>query len=198
MIFPTFKVFLSKIFVLLFLSTVFTGCENEVKDDFNDVSIDLVDQNGDPFNFPADLKGQPVLMGFVYINCPDICSFITANLYKVYSEMGEPEDIHFIVATFDPERDTPEELKHYASMFNMDQPPFRFLTGSPDQVDALMERVGVRTDVSYTKETDDGEELYFMNHSDKILLIDQNAQLIFDYGGSMTPTNILIEDLEKL
>lgn len=198
MIFPTFKVFLSKIFVLLFLSTVFTGCGNEVIDDFNDVSIDLVDQNGEPFKFPADLKGQPVLMGFVYINCPDICSFITANLYKVYSEMGEPDNIHFIVATFDPERDTPEELKNYASMFNMDQPPFRFLTGSPDQVDALMERVGVRTDVSYTKVTEDGEELYFMNHSDKILLIDQNAHLVYDYGGSMTPTNILIEDLEKL
>lgn len=190
--------FLNGIAAGLIITVLSAGCGQEVKDDYNDVSIDLVDQNGEPLTFPDDLKGKPVLMGFVYTNCPDICSFITANLYKIYREMGEPDDIHFIVATFDPERDTPEELKHYASSFNMDQPPFRFLTGSTEHVDALMERVGVRSQISYTRETEDGNELYFLNHSDKILLIDQNAHLVYDYGGSMTPTNIIIEDLEKL
>lgn len=112
--------------------------------------------------------------------------------------MDQPDDIYFVLATFDPERDTPDVLKNYAEAFNMDRPPFRFLTGSADEVDAFMARVGVRSQVSYTRETEDGNELYFLNHSDKMLLIDENSRLIMEYGGSMTPVNIIVEDLKRL
>jgi len=185
--------------ILLFLIYIAaSGCGNDAKDDYNDVSFDLIDHNGIPVTFPDDFKGTPVVLGFVYTNCPDICSLITANLYKIYQEMGQPEDIRFVIATFDPERDTPEVLHNYASAFNMDQLPFTFLTGSKDEIDAFMTRVGVRSEVSYTREMDDGEELYFLSHTDKILLIDHNSRLIMDYGGSMTPTNIIIEDMQQL
>lgn len=184
--------------LVLIASIWLTACSNESIDDYNDVSYELIDQNGESVTFPGDFRGRPLVLGFVYTNCPDICSFITANLYKTWSEMDRPDDIQFVVATFDPDRDTPEVLKNYAEAFNMDQPPFRFLTGSVDEIDAFMERVGVRSQVSYTRETEDGNELYFLNHSDKILLIDENSRLIMDYGGSMTPVNIIIEDLNRL
>jgi protein SCO1/2 len=61
-----------------------------------------------------------------------------------------------------------------------------------------MDRVSVRTQESYSEETENGERMYFINHSDKILLINEYSELIFDYGGSMTPVNIIIEDLNKL
>jgi len=137
-------------------------------------------------------------MGFIYTNCPDICSFITANVKKVYEELDDPADTQFILVTFDPERDTPDVLKNYAQSFDMDREPFHFLTGSPDLIEQFMERVSVRIQESYSKETEEGERLYFLNHSDKILLINENSELIFDYGGSMTPVNIITEDLEKL
>jgi protein SCO1 len=189
---------------ILFLITliisvfIFSGCESNVLDDYNDVSFNLVDQNGEVVVFPDDFKGQPVVLGFVYTNCPDICSFITANLYKSWVELDEPDDIQFVIATFDPERDTPEVLKSYAEAFNMNQPPFRFLTGPVEEVEAFMQRVGVHSQVSYTREMENGEDLYFLNHTDKILLIDQNSRLVMDYGGSMTPTRIITEDLQKL
>lgn len=187
------------VLLLIFLiSLLFVGCGNDTIDDYNDVSFDLTDQNGEPITFPDDFKGQPAVLGFVYTNCPDICSFITANLYKIWTEMDQPDDIYFVLATFDPERDTPDALKNYAEAFSMDQPPFRFLTGSADEVDAFMARVGVRSQVSYTRESEDGNELYFLNHSDKILLIDENSRLIMEYGGSMTPVNIIVEDLKRL
>lgn len=188
-------------YLLLFILLIYimaAGCGNDAKDNYNDVSFDLVDHNGAPVTFPDDFKGTPLVLGFVYTNCPDICSFITANLYKVYQEMGRPDDIRFVIATFDPERDTPEVLHNYASAFSMDQPPFTFLTGPKDEIDAFMKRVGVRSEVSYTKEMDDGDDLYFLSHTDKILLIDHNSRLIMDYGGSMTPANIIIEDLQQL
>jgi len=174
------------------------GCGPEIKDDYNDVSYELIDQNGETVVFPDDLKGAPVVMSFIYTHCPDICSFITANLQKIYKELDDPGQIRFVLVTFDPERDTPEVMKNYARSFDMDQPPFRFLTGEVEEIESMMERLTVRTQVSYTKETESGEQLYFLNHSDKILLINEQGQLVMEYGGSMTPVHIIIDDLNKL
>jgi protein SCO1 len=181
-----------------FLVTALTGCGPERLDDYSDVRYELTDQNGETVIFPDDFRGAPLVMGFIYTNCPDICSFITANVGKVYEELDNPDDTQFVMVTFDPERDTPEVLKKYADAFGMDREPFRFLTGDPETIDAFMERISLRTQESFVRELDDGERIYFLNHSDKILLIDQNSRLVFDYGGSMTPVNIIVEDLKKL
>lgn len=177
---------------------LFNRCGTDVRDDYNDVRYELVNQNGETVIFPDDLKGAPVVMGFIYTNCPDICSFITANVNKIYEEIEDPGKTRFVLVTFDPERDTPEVLKNYASSFDMDHSPFIFLTGQTDEIESMMERMTVRTQVSYTKETATGDSLYFLNHSDKILLLNDQAQLVMDYGGSMTPPNIVVEDLNNL
>lgn len=183
-------------FIALLL--MLSSCGNTALDDYSDVSYELTDQNGETVLFPDDFEGSPVVVGFIYTNCPDICSFITANVGKVYEEMENPGDTRFLLVTFDPQRDTPEVLKSYARSFDMDREPFQFVTGNPDTIDDFMRRVSVRAKESYSRELEDGNRIYFLNHTDKILLIDQNSQLIFDYGGSMTPVNIIIEDLNKL
>lgn len=188
------SVLFSCLFFVLFLSS----CGPEVQDDFNDVQFELTDQNGNEIIFPDDLKGSPVVMGFIYTNCPDICSFITANLKNIHDRMEDSENVQFVAVTFDPERDTPGVLKNYAEAFDMNRPPFRFLTGEPEVIEKFMDRAGVRKQISYTKELENGEELYFINHSDKILLLNENAQQIMDYGGSMTKPAIVTEDLNKL
>ena len=180
------------------LALLLSACSSPALDDYSDVRYELTDQNGETVIFPDDYQGSPLVIGFIYTNCPDICSFITANVGKVYEEMSNPGDTKFVLVTFDPERDTPEVLKSYARAFDMDREPFQFLTGDPETIDDFMKRVSVRTQESYSRELDDGDRMYFLNHSDKILLINENSELIFDYGGSMTPVNIIIEDLNKL
>lgn len=188
-----------KLLLLITLAGLFIyGCGPDTLDDYSNERFELVNQNEETVVFPDDFEGAPVVMGFIYTNCPDVCSFITANIKKVFEEADNPEDTQFILVTFDPERDTPDVLKSYADAFGMDGEPFQFLTGNPETIHAFMDRVSVRVQESYAKESDEGERMYFLNHSDKILLIDQNSRLIFDYGGSMTPVNIIIEDLEKL
>ncbi|NBC05061.1 MAG: SCO family protein, partial [Bacteroidetes bacterium] len=154
--------------------------------------------NGEEVTFPDDFEGAPLVMGFIYTNCPDICSFITANVHDVYQQMENSGDVQFALVTFDPQRDSPEVLKKYAQAFEMDHEPFQFLTADSSTIASFMDRVSVRTQESYSEESEDGERMYFLNHSDKILLINENSELIFDYGGSMTPVNIIIEDLNKL
>lgn len=195
-----FNMKLSTLSILLLIATVAftTSCSSPALDDYSDVQLQLVDQNGVSVTFPDDFRGAPVVMGFIYTHCPDICSFITANVSKVYNEMDDPGETRFVLVTFDPNRDTSEVLKGYADAFDMDREPFQFLTGDPNVIDQLMVRVGVRTQESYSREIENSDRMYFLNHSDKILLIDSRSRLIFDYGGSMTPPNIIIEDLEKL
>lgn len=185
--------------VLTLLSLLlFVGCRNEARDDFSDTSFELTNQNGETVHFPDDFEGAPLVMGFVYTNCPDICSFITANIRNVYRQMENPGDVQFALVTFDPERDTPEVLKKYAQSFEMDREPFQFLTADSSTISSFMDRVSVRTQESYSKELENGKRMYFLNHSDKILLIDEDSRLIFDYGGSMTSPELIIEDLQKL
>lgn len=191
------RLFYSALLALSFL-IVLSACGNSTLDDYSDSQFELVDQNGNKVVFPDDFEGAPLVMGFIYTHCPDICSFITANVNKIYDEMDNPGDTRFVLVTFDPERDSPDVLKNYARAFEMDKEPFQFLTGNPDTIEEFMERVSVRTQESYSRETESGDTIYFINHSDKILLIDQRSRLVFDYGGSMTPVDIFIEDLEKL
>lgn len=188
------------LFTSLLLGTLILlqACGNPALDDFSDEQFELTDQNGESVIFPDDFEGSPVVMGFIYTHCPDICSFITANVKKVLEEIGNTQNTQFILVTFDPERDTPEVLKNYAQAFDMDREPFHFLTGDSETINQFMERMSVRIQESYSKEVENGDRMYFLNHSDKILLINEKSELIFDYGGSMTPVNIIAEDLKKL
>lgn len=175
-----------------------TSCGPDRLDDYSDDSFSLINQDGESVTFPDDFEGSPLVVGFIYTNCPDICSFITANVRKIYDADTHPEGTQFALITFDPERDRPDVLKSYAGAFDMDRDPFHFLTGSPEEIERLMERVNIRKEVSSEQETDSGESIYFLSHSDKILLIDSQSRLVFDYGGSMTPVDIVAEDLGKL
>lgn len=188
---------LLSVLALLILVSL-AGCGNEAIDDFSNASFELKNQNGETVHFPDDFEGSPLVIGFIYTNCPDICSFITANVQNVYRQMENPGDVQFALVTFDPQRDTPEVLKKYAQSFEMDQEPFQFLTADSSTIASFMDRVSVRTQESYSQELENGERMYFLNHSDKILLIDEDSRLIFDYGGSMTTPELIIEDLQKL
>ncbi|SMO71431.1 SCO family protein [Gracilimonas mengyeensis] len=184
----------------IFLLFVMVACNSgpEVIDDMGDASFNLVDQDSNAVVFPDDFEGQYVVMGFIYTNCPDICSLITQNLVKIQESLNNPEDVQFVAATFDPERDMPSVLKKYGEAFGVDE-NFTFLTGDSTEVFALMDSARVRSQVSMRQDTEDGGEIYFINHSDKIMVLDKQSRLILEYGGSqpMIPS-VVKEDLERI
>lgn len=186
--------------ITLFLPLLMISCGNnpEVIEDMGDASFRLLDQDSTEVIFPDDFEGDYIVMGFIYTNCPDICSLITQNLVKIQKELNYPEDVQFIAATFDPVRDTPSRLKQYGKPFKVDE-NFTFLTGDSTQVFALMDSARVRSQVSMRDTTSDGRALYFINHSDKIMVLNKQAEVIFEYGGSlpMIPS-LVVEDLNKV
>lgn len=190
---------MKKLLLILSLFVLFIACKTgpEIIDDLTDKSFELVNQNNESITFPDDYQGKYLVMGFIYTNCPDICPLVTQNLIKVQKELGNPDDVQFLGVTFDPKRDTPERLKEYKGVFNLED-NFDFLTADSLIVSEFMDSVRVRSQVSFTQVRDDGKEVYFMNHSDKIMVVNPNGQVIYEYGGSMTPVNYIIEDLKKV
>lgn len=187
-----------QIFIYIFPVFFLISCsEPHVIDDLSDASFTLLNADSTEVVFPDDFEGQKVMLGFVYTNCPDICPMITSNLKKVQAEMNTPQDVEFVVLSFDPLRDTPAVLKRYKQSFGVDE-RFTFLTGDTTEVNRALKRLKVRTQVSYHDTTGTGKELYFLNHSDKIMLIDEQSRIRYEYGGSMTKPAIFIEDLEKI
>lgn len=189
---------ISRIFLFAFI--LFIGCQSgpEVIDDLSDTSFQLLNQDSVAVTFPDDYQGKYVVMGFIYTNCPDICPLITQNLVKIQRELNYPENVQFLGVTFDPERDTPSVLSDYKQVFKLDK-NFDFLTGNPETISAFMDSVRVRSQVSLSTTTSDGKEIYFMNHSDKIMVLDPKSRVIIEYGGSMPQVpNLIIEDFQSL
>jgi len=186
------------LYILALILATFACQRTVIIDDLNDASFELLNQDSIAVTFPDDFKGKYVVMGFVYTNCPDICPLITQNMIKIQEELGNPEDVQFLGFSFDPKRDTPSTLSKYKDVFNLNR-NFDFLTGDSTVVSALMDSLRVRTQISFRTTTDAGEELYFLNHSDKIMVLDPKSRVIIEYGGSqpMVP-NLIIEDLLRI
>ena len=186
----------------LLLSLIFiqSACMDDYKiiDDMNDASFELVNQDSVNVNFPIDFRGQYVVMGFVYTNCPDICPLITQNLIKIQKDLGYPANVQFLGVSFDPKRDTPEVLHRYKEVFKVDD-NVNFLTGEPTIIQTFMDSVRVRTQESMRTTTENGKEIYFLNHSDKIMVMNPKGEIIIEYGGSMPSIpSLIVQDLQSL
>ncbi len=168
-----------------------------VKDDLNDVQFELTDHRGDSITFPESFKGKAVLIGYVYTHCPDICPMITYNMRDVEREL-DTDKLHFVSISFDPNRDTPEILADYARNYRLDEQKWSLLTGDRRTISALMERLSITTVKTPTRFTDSGHEVYFIDHTDRVTLIDNDGKIRRHYTGSELRSDKVVEDIRNL
>jgi protein SCO1/2 len=104
----------------------------------------LTDQEGRVVTL-ASLRGKTVLLDFIYTHCPGPCPILTGRHAQVQRELA-PEArarVHFVSISVDPERDTPEVLRAYATARGADLADWSFLTGDPETVREVLTRYGV-------------------------------------------------------
>ncbi|WP_368860798.1 SCO family protein [Desulforhabdus sp. TSK] len=107
--------------------------------------MEVITQDGERLRFYSDvLKDRVVLINFFYINCPTAPPGMI-GLFRAQKPLGDElgKDIFFISISVDPENDTPQAVKEYASKFN---PPngWIFLTGSKNGMDLINRKLGNR------------------------------------------------------
>jgi protein SCO1/2 len=124
-----------------------TGCHNDDEtgsfpaDNRSDClpNVSLLDQNGHSVNV-SWLKGQYVLINFVYTSCSGTCPMLTSKMSLVEKKLG-PElgkKVHLVSVTLDPEHDDPAHPLKYANDHGANAADWTFLTGTPAQVDSYL------------------------------------------------------------
>src|SRR5699024_9226069 len=166
--------------------------------DLGDSSFSLVNQDSSNVEFPDDFAGDYVVAAFIYTNCPVICRITTGNMKRINKDLKNNDNVRFVEITFDPKRDTPSVLKDYMKLYKLDEAKFSMLTGRPAEVDSLLDRLNIQAAVSYRDTTKSGEVEYYLNHTDRIMVMDKKGRVRFQYPGSLVPPENVIEDLNKL
>src|SRR6185369_7738656 len=106
--------------------------------------VELLDQNGRKIHFYSDLvKGQTVVINFIFTTCTKICPPLGASFARVQKELGDKvgRDVRFISISVDPATDTPERLKAWGEKFHAGD-GWTFVTGNKPQVDELLRALG--------------------------------------------------------
>lgn len=153
----------------------------------------LTDVEGRPYDFLAETEGKVALLFFGYTHCPDICPVHMANLAAVLDDLPPRvarEWVEVVFVSTDPERDTPERIRTWLRRFH---PTFVGLRGTPDEVHAVEDALGLPRSLVEAGEGDD----YFVGHAAQVLAFgaDGPALRVYPWG---TRQRDWIRDLPRL
>jgi protein SCO1/2 len=155
----------------------------------------LVDLDG---NLVTDesFKGKWTLLYFGFARCPDICPSEMVKIGKVMDtlEKEHPKlrgQIQPIFVSIDPARDSLKALRDYAKDFH---PSYVFLTGAPQQVQAMAKKY--RVYMSKADETEDGD--YLVDHSIVVYFHDETGDIADCFTQSMRPSDIVEKVVERM
>jgi protein SCO1/2 len=131
----------------------------------------LTDQNGHPFRL-QDLRGKAVVLTFIYTRCPlpNFCPLMNRNFASLQERFAKelPGKVQLLSISFDPQFDTPAQLKQYASVYQKDDKDWVFATGTREQVDYVTSMFGL------VREPANG----FINHDLRTALISPGGKLV--------------------
>ena len=132
---------------------------------FQDNQIELIDQNGIARN-QDDFADRPIALFFGFTYCPDVCPTTLTTLAAARDDLEsagiDTTALQILFITVDPERDKPEQLKQYLSLFDAN---VTGLTGSLNKVRSVLQQFGV-----YAQKTDQGDGDYLYDHSAAVFL----------------------------
>jgi protein SCO1/2 len=116
-------------------------------------------------------RGKVVVLGFGYTHCPEICPTTLSRLAKARRSLGSSaRDVQVIYVTVDPERDDPQRMHEFLANFDS---TFVGGTGTPAQLARVYRDYGVTA----VKHAGDTPDVYGMEHTSSVYLIDRAGRL---------------------
>jgi protein SCO1/2 len=116
-------------------------------------------------------RGQPQLIAMIYTHCGYACPMIVQNMKRVLGQLSDAEQAQVgrVLVTFDPERDTPDQLQVFARAHNLNLDDWTLLRSSDMNVRELSAVLGVR----YQQEASG-----MFSHSSLITVLDADGVII--------------------
>ena len=130
----------------------------------------LIDHTGQR-RTEVDFRGKLMLVYFGFTYCPDVCPTDLQEMSIAVDKLGaQGEAVQPLFITVDPERDTPEHLADYVSLFH---PRLVALTGEPSAI----QRAARAYKVYYAKvPTSKGD--YTVDHSGFVYLMGRDGEYL--------------------
>lgn len=134
-------------------------------------AFELIDHTGNT-RTEQDFRGKLMLVYFGFTYCPDVCPTDLLQMALAVDQLGQAgQMVQPVFITVDPERDTPEHLKEYMSLFH---PRFVGLSGD---VHAIGGAAGAYRVYHKKVESDDRSD-YTVDHSAFIYLMGRDGEYL--------------------
>ena len=131
----------------------------------------LIDHNGQP-RTDADYRGKLLLIYFGFTFCSDVCPTELQAMASTIDQLGPAGDaIQPLFITVDPEKDTPEQLKGYVTLFH---PRLIGLTGDP----RVIKKVALAYKAYYAKSDPTRNAGTEVDHSSFIFLVGPDGKYL--------------------
>lgn len=198
---------------LIILSGMITGCETKKLPYYGEPEIVKKVENGKEtevtvyptipdFSFvnadketvtEKDFKNKVYVADFFFVTCPTICPVMKKNMLKVYQEYKDNPDVRILSHTIDPDHDTPEVLKKYATDLGVNGKMWQFVTGEKEKI----YEIGQKHYMVSAIEDSTQEGGYI--HSGAFILIDKDKHIRGMYDGTTDDgVKKLLKDLAVL
>ena len=195
---PGFTSSRSPFFIAVLLFLLLTACSDiPVEDDLTTGDYRFATEAGDSVSFPESFAGRVLVVSYIYTHCPDICIVTTSNLDSLRRYIGNRPDVMFLSVSLDPRRDTPDILRQYADVHEIDTANWHLLSGPEATTDSLLGRIGFVRRKSFTTYTETGE-VYFIDHSDFITVLDRRGRLRAKFSGTEPDIADIAETINTL
>jgi len=151
-------------------------------------NFELADIDDKPVKL-SDSNGKVRVVYFYFANCPDVCPPTTYLMSQLQEELKKDgtygKDVEFISISFDPERDTPEEIRKFIKKIpnDIDLSGWTFLRGVDyEKTKQLMLDFGLGLQKDTATNT-------FM-HTDTITFIDRDGNIRKYMTGAIKETTV--------
>ena len=145
--------------------------------------------DGAPVDLPRD--GRPMLVTFLFANCPTVCPLIAQQLSAALDEVGaEASEIDVVAVSVDPQGDTPDAVRRYLRGHDLEG-RMRYIVGSEADLRSLW------SDWQVSRQPQQQASLSL--HSARIVLVDRDGEQVGRYpAGLPIPPRHIAEDIRTL
>ena len=174
----------------------FAGCHRDETGSFPAANtsdclpnLALVDQNGHGINL-SSLKGEYVLINFIYTGCTGTCPMLTSKMSMVEKKLA-PElgkKVRLVSVTLDPEHDNSAALLNYANEHGANGADWIFLTGKPAQIDDYLAIFKIKR----AREADGS-----IDHVTTSFLLGPDGRQIRQYDGITVTPSTMADDVHR-
>ena len=137
----------------------------------------------------AALAGRVRVVSMVYTHCAHACPAIIAELKRIEAALGPDADVGFVLASMDPERDTPERLGTFAARAGLDPERWTLLGAEDGDVRELAAVLGVQF-----RRQPDGE----FAHANMLVVLDRDGEIRHTQNGLGEETAATVRAVRSL